>query len=136
MTLLVLTTMPPKVIEELGTARVNRLADYLAILQNDRGRFFPTYFHKIFDFMPKKVPYYLDGPAVFALARYYQVNPNIDWLIAARAGATWQIEQFRKTLQLTGQVARVDGNGDLRMQQLGVQQRALGKLGKQTCSTP
>jgi len=97
MTLLALTAMPSLVIEELGTARVNRLAHYLTILKNERGRFFPTYYHKLFDFMPKKVPGNLDGLTVFALTRYYLVNPNIDFLIAAREGAKWQIEQFRKT---------------------------------------
>ena len=40
-------------------------------------------------------------------------------------------EQFGKTLELAGQVARVDRHGNLRVQQFGVQQGALGKLGQQ-----
>ncbi|MDT4876460.1 hypothetical protein FQZ97_1118960 [compost metagenome] len=41
------------------------------------------------------------------------------------------LEQFRETLQLARQVARVDGHRDLRVQQFGVQQGALRQIGQQ-----
>src|SRR5690606_16981560 len=40
-------------------------------------------------------------------------------------------EQFGKALQLAGQVACVDGDGDLGFQQFGVQQGPFGQFGKQ-----
>ncbi|MNE69048.1 hypothetical protein D3C80_1647470 [compost metagenome] len=40
-------------------------------------------------------------------------------------------EYFREALELTGQVARIDRYGDLRMQQFGILQGALRQFGEQ-----
>ncbi|MNP52837.1 hypothetical protein D3C76_1472580 [compost metagenome] len=41
-------------------------------------------------------------------------------------------QQFGETRQVTWQVARIDGYGNQRLRQLGVNQRALGQFGQQT----
>ncbi|MCZ7586737.1 MAG: hypothetical protein M5R36_27260 [Deltaproteobacteria bacterium] len=94
MTLLALTAMPSKVIEELGVARVNRLAYYLTLTARDDGRVYPTYFHKLLGFVPERPPFYLEGLTLLALTRYYQTNKNVEWLLAARKLAAKQIADF------------------------------------------
>src|SRR5690606_37462801 len=45
--------------------------------------------------------------------------------------STYLFQQFGKTFELAGQVARIDGYGDLRVQQFGVQQRTFRQLWQQ-----
>ncbi|MBZ0272549.1 hypothetical protein K8I61_10970 [bacterium] len=97
MTLLAITAMPPIVMEELGPANVNRLAYYLTLMRDEAGRVFPTYFHKLAGYMPRRAPFYTEGPALMALARYYERSPNVDWIAAARTLADRQIAAFEKT---------------------------------------
>lgn len=99
MSLLALTEMPRVVIDELGRARVNRLAYYLTVVQAEDGDFFPTYYHKLLTLMPDRRPREMGALPVLALARYWRVNPNADWLYAAEAAANREIEHYEKTGQ-------------------------------------
>ncbi|MCC6159329.1 MAG: hypothetical protein IT350_14865 [Deltaproteobacteria bacterium] len=100
MSLLALTAMPPVVIDELGKARVNRLAYYLSVVQDDAGEFFPTYYHKLFNWRPERPNAELGALPILALARYYEVNPNVDWLTAAKAAADREIARFQLTAEV------------------------------------
>lgn len=94
MTLLALTKMPKLVMERLGAVRVNRLAAFLTLMQKEDGGFLPTYHHKLLGWAPKKVPSGLDGLGLLALAEYYRVNPNVEWLRAAKRAAQRGIRAF------------------------------------------
>ena len=65
-----------------------------------------------------------------ALEQGFVVGIQIQHVALNMPGANF-FEQFGETLELAGQVARVDRHGNLRVQQFGVQQGALGKLGQQ-----
>jgi AMMECR1 domain-containing protein len=97
MTLLGLTKMPPLVMEELGVARINRLAFFLSLMQQESGRFFDAYYNKLLGRRTSRNNSSLSGLAIKALCEYYRINPNIEWLRIATQSANREIQLFNKS---------------------------------------
>ncbi len=97
MTLLGLTKMPPLVMDELGVARVNRLATFLTLMQKNDGRFYNAYYNKLLGRPSKSSNSSLAGLSIKALSDYYKINPNTQWLQIAAQSADREIRLFEKT---------------------------------------
>ncbi len=97
LTLMALCELPKDMLERIGTDRVNRLARFLVEMQEDNGRFYDYYWQRLVDYLPKRSEPMFAGEAFLALVRYYRVNPNVEWLAAARLAAQRQIADFART---------------------------------------
>jgi len=71
--------------------RSRSMADFLLFQQEADGHFQSKYFYGPPDSKPFESIYY-PGEAILALVRLYGVDPQEEWLDAARAGADWLID--------------------------------------------
>lgn len=94
LSLAALTELPDKMLSMIGIERISRLARFVVNMQEPDGRFFDYYWFRLLGYMPKKPVRPFQGEALYALAKYFKVNPNVEWLLAARRAAEWQIQQF------------------------------------------
>ncbi len=97
LTLLALCELPKTMLDKIGIQRINQLARFIVEMQESDGRFYSSYWQRLIGYMPKRQAEYFSGESLLALVRYYQINPNIEWLHAARTAAEQQIEQFKKS---------------------------------------
>ena len=97
LTLMALCELPEAQFEKIGVDTTNRLARFLLKMQMDNGNFNSIYIRKLAGLKDSKTSQYATGEALLALIRYYNRNPNIDWLEAANKAAAFQIEQFNST---------------------------------------
>ncbi|NLH47735.1 MAG: hypothetical protein GX444_03920 [Myxococcales bacterium] len=96
-TLLAVTELPDRLLKKTGVDRINRLARFLVEMQEEDGRFYDFYWQRLIGYMPRKAIKGFAGEALLALARYYKINPNVEWLHAARLAAKQQMALFAKT---------------------------------------
>ncbi|MCB9478462.1 MAG: hypothetical protein H6683_02165 [Deltaproteobacteria bacterium] len=97
MSLMALAQLPRQQLEIVGVAQVNRLAHTLVDLQDDDGSFYPSYYHRLTHLRTSAKSTSVAAHATLALARYYGVNKTAEWIIAARRGADYLIEEFERT---------------------------------------
>jgi hypothetical protein len=94
--LLSATEMPERLRRRVGVDRINRLARFLVEMQEQDGRFYDFYWQRLFGYRARHADAAFAGETLFALARYFKINANYEWLQAARAAAAQQIAQFNK----------------------------------------
>jgi hypothetical protein len=97
LTLLSLTELPDRLQHRVGVERINRLARFVVEMQESDGRFYDSYWQRLLGYMPRRPDPAFAGEALTALARYYKLNPNAEWLHAARVAANRQIARWNKS---------------------------------------
>jgi len=97
LTLIALSELPEKLLSNIGIPRINRLARFISEMQESDGRFYNFYWQRLIGYMPQKQSAYFAGESLLALVRYYKINPNVEWLHAARSAADFQIKEFERT---------------------------------------
>ena len=97
MALIALCEFPEEQFKKIGQETTNKLARFLLKMQLDSGDFYDRYYKKLGGFQPKERNDISQGEALLALVRYYNKNPNVDWLEAAKKAVNKQIELFNKS---------------------------------------
>ena len=95
LTLIAICELPEKLLNIIRTDRINRLARFLVEMQEADGRFYDFYWQRLLGYLPQRANAAFAGEALTALVRYYKINPNVEWLHAARMAADYQIQQYK-----------------------------------------